>query len=237
MKKYSYIVCLLLFIFTNSVSGQKLRIENLPYYDVKPYHFGFTLGFNNMDFSIKHVDDSDLFDSLCVIESKSQSGFQIGIVSSKRINDYLDVRFVPTISFGDRILKYQIIEFDTVINDYEKKIESTYIDFPILLKYKSKRLTNTRAFILAGFQYSLDLASQKNQREKNDDDIVVKLNKHDISGILGFGFDFYLEYFKFGAEIKMSYGLMNLMKSENNVYTDSVEKLSSKIFWISITFE
>jgi outer membrane protein W len=119
-----------------------------------------------------------------------------------------------------------------------KKIPSTYINFPLEIKYKSVRYNNFRPYLLAGVQYSLDLASQAKKREqKNRAEKVVKFNQNDVYVEAGVGFDFYNEWFKFGLEIKMLYGLMDVLKRENNIYTESIDKVSSKIFQVSFTFE
>lgn len=211
------------------------RIENLPKYDIRPYHFGFSLCVNQMNFAIHPVPDFQSNDSLLVIESQPTWGFNIGIVSDLRITDYGDLRFLPTLSFGDRILKYTIKMNNNLLVTESKKVESTFIDFPLLLKYKSKRINNFRAYLIGGGMYSIDLASQA--KKKDRDKQLVKLKQNDILYQVGVGFDFYLEYFKFSTELKMSYGLRDLLKRDNSVYTNSIDKLNSKIFILSFTFE
>ena len=117
-----------------------------------------------------------------------------------------------------------------------KGITSTLVEFPLELKYKSRRLNNVAAYVLGGVKYSIDLASQK-KAQQNSSDITVKLNRHDISLELGVGFDFYTTYFKFGTELKMGYGLNNLIIRESNIYTNSIDQLRSKVFLLSFTFE
>lgn len=56
-------------------------------------------------------------------------------------------------------------------------------------------------------------------------------------GEIGFGTDFYLEYFKFGIEIKMSYGIRDILDRDNTPLTDPIDKLSTKMFLLSLTFE
>ena len=56
-------------------------------------------------------------------------------------------------------------------------------------------------------------------------------------GQIGFGTDFYLEYFKFGVELKMSYGLKDYHVKEDNAFANPIEKLKSKMFLLSLTFE
>ena len=91
---------------------------------------------------------------------------------------------------------------------------------------------------MGGAQYTLDLASQAKKREqKNSDQKIVKFKQNDVYVETGVGFDFYNEWFKFGVEFKMQYGLFDVLKRENNIYTDAIESLKSKIFQISLTFE
>ena len=214
--------------------------KNLPKYDRKKWHFGFTLGMNSMDFMINPVDQPNYNDTLLVIEPQASQGFNIGIVSNKRLNDYLDIRFVPTLSFGERSIKYVLKDGIGQEATYVKSVESTYIDFPITLKYKSKRLpgawNNSRVFVMGGVRYSLDLASQK-KKKGTSSEVVIKLNPHDFMGTLGVGFDFFLPYFKFGIELQMAYGVLNLMSKEPNIYNTNIDRMNSKMAWITLTFE
>lgn len=237
MKKiiiYSFVPLIIFLIGFPRISyGQKrVQIENLPKYDTENYHFGFALCINRMDFAIH--PKTVYKDSLFVIQSRPEWGFNIGIVSNLRLNNYADLRFVPTLSFGDRILNYTLNVGTSVIQT-SKKIESTFIDFPLFLKYKSKRLNNVRAYVIAGAQYSIDLASQAKKRDKKND--LVKLKQNDFLYQIGVGFDFYLVHFKFATELKMSYGVRDLLKRDNTIYTNSIDKLNSKIFQLSFLFE
>ena len=76
---------------------------------------------------------------------------------------------------------------------------------------------------------------EKKKEENNN--IYVALNRSDLYGELGAGFDFYTTFFKFGIELKMSYGLSDILKREGNIYTGAVDRLNSKLFLLSFTFE
>ncbi len=56
-------------------------------------------------------------------------------------------------------------------------------------------------------------------------------------GEIGFGMDFYLEYFKFSPQIKLSKGILNLISADETVYTKSIQQLNSKGWMLSFTFE
>jgi hypothetical protein len=227
-------VAIILFPATGTAQHQK--VVNLPKYDYKPYHFGFIIGVNQMFFSLKTVEDLLPIDSLYVIKAEPELGFNIGIVTNLRLGRHFDLRFIPTLSFGERNLIYTLSKNDTLFIDVPKKVESTYLDFPLNLKFKSNRVNNFRAYVLTGVKYSLDLASKAKDKD-TEDEINLKLYKNDYSFEVGVGFEFYATFFKFGTELKMSYGVRDLLKRENNIYTDGIDKLSSKIFQISLTFE
>lgn len=212
------------------------KLENLRKYDHKPYHFGFLLAANTMDFVIKSYKNFNNYDSLYVLESSPKFGFNIGIIADLTLGKYFNMRFLPTLSFGERTLHYKIKNSTHVFYQVDKNVESTYLDFPFILKFKSMRLNNFRAYVTTGVKYCFDLASLAKKNE-NPDEIVIKLRPHDISFELGVGFDFYTVYFKFGTQIQMSYGILNLLKRENNLYTNTIERLNSKIFQLSFTFE
>ena len=159
----------------------------------------------------------------------------MGIVSNLRIGKYTDLRFVPTLVFGERHLYYGFIDEEHKDDEHIKRIESTLIDFPIYIKYKSARYNNFRTYVIGGLKYSMDIASQ----DKIDDEgqEIVKLKKNDLMGEIGFGLDFYLESFKFSPQIKLSYGLLDLLSKDESVYTQSLNRLTTNGWLLSFTFE
>ena len=116
-----------------------------------------------------------------------------------------------------------------------KKIESTLLDFPIHVKYKSNRYNNVRTYLICCLKYSLDIASQDNVNDEGQK--IVKLKKNDLLTEIGFGLDFYLEYFKFSPQIKLSYGLLNLLSKDSTIYTKTINNLTTNGWMISFTFE
>ncbi len=235
MKKI-FLNILFLTILSNSVLAQlRPTIKNLPRYDNKKMHFGFTLGINSLDFNIIHNEEVMFKDSLFVLQSKNQKGFNIGIVSNFRIGKYTDFRFIPTLAFGERQLIYSFSDSLSVITTVKKPIESALIDFPFYVKYKSERYNNFRTYVLFGVKYSLDLASQKEIVEEQI--VVLKLNPNDVMGEIGFGVDFYFEFFKFSPQIKLSSGVLNLLNKDNSVYTTSIKNLYTNGWMLSFTFE
>jgi len=228
---------LLLLVLTGSYThAQHRQPENLPKYDLAPYHFGFILGGNQMFFAVKPAKDFLSQDTVYAVYSKPDIGFNIGIVTNLRLGTYFDLRFIPTLSFGERAMVFTHSYKDSVFYNTEKKVESTYLDFPLELKFKSRRLHNSRAYVLTGIRYSIDLASQA-KKKADDEEIRIKLKKNDYALEIGVGFDFYTNFFKFGTELKMAYGFRDLLYREDNIYAASLDKLNSKIFQLTFTFE
>lgn len=242
MKKRICALVLLLSICSTTLFGQSDRwsfgVPNLLKYDKKTFHFGFLIGYNQFNFTIASKPNLAEYDSLMVINTSPLSGFNLGIVTNLRLGKYFDLRFIPGLAFGDRIVNYSILYQSGNQLITKKNAESVYLDLPLMIKFKSSRmLNNIRTYVIAGAQYSLDLISAAKKQSSNPQEIILKLYPNDFQGFAGIGFDFYCTYFKFSTELKMSFGLVNLLKEEDNMYATSVTSLRSKLLQISFTFE
>ncbi len=226
-------------------------------YDNEKFHFGFVLGANLTMLTLRPIDDlsTRVWDTTYIpdilpmpdsarvlnIEFNPTPGFVISIVGDMRMGKHFNLRFIPSLAFGDRDLLYTVESYrdgDTTLIPITKRVPSTYINFPLEVKYKSVRAHNFRPYLMGGVQYTLDLASQAKKREKrNLGQKIVKFEQNDLYLEAGVGFDLYNEWFKFGMEIKMMYGLNDILTREHNIYTDGIEQLKSRILQVSFTFE
>jgi hypothetical protein len=224
---------LLFWLMISNSYGQQGK--NYPAFDHKKLHFGFALGVNTADFRYSLSLDSTSLDSITGISIRKQPGFNLGIISSWNIHETISLRFVPSLAFQERLFEY------TYIKKGEQKvktnrIESTTLDFPLMLKIRTKRLTNFAAYAIAGMQYSLDLATQKDV-DQTLGDPIVKIQQHDYAYQVGGGFDFWMPYFKFAIELKISNGIKNVIIQDNTFFMDPLSSLKTKVWWFSITFE
>lgn len=215
--------------------AQQPAVKNLPKYEFETLHFGFTVGVNKTNFV---VTPKILSDSILVVESTPQTGFNLGIVSDLAVHRYLTIRFIPNLSFAQRNLDFTVRTYKGTAM-FTKKIESTFLDFPIDIKMRSARMNNFSAYVLAGGKYTIDLASQKSVDNSTlaINQQVVKLNRNDIGYEMGAGAEFYLPYFKFAIECKLSLGFKNLLVKDNTIFANALDRLYSKVFLISFTFE
>ncbi|MBK9286193.1 MAG: PorT family protein [Flavobacteriales bacterium] len=220
-----------------SAHAQKIKTENLPNFDLRRFHFGFLLSYNTSDFYTRLNPNAPFTDSLLVVDHVKQPGFNLGIVSSLNMTPNLSLRFLPSLSFQDRQLKYSFRKSDgktTVF--FQKPIESTYLEFPLLMKLRSDRITNFAVYLLGGGKFSIDMASQKDVNQALDDE-TIKLRRTDYSAEIGGGVDMFLPYFKFGLELKMGIGIPNLLIDDNTRFSAPIESLRSKTYMFTFTFE
>lgn len=220
---------------TASMAQQYKKVQNLPNFDRRQVHFGFTLGLNNTNFI--YSSDLTASDSLISVEANGAGGFNIGIVSDLHLNRLMSLRFLPSISFGERTIDY-VFE-DEPRNIFEtKRIESTLLDFPLNLKLRTERDNNFAAYLVTGAKYSLDLASQHDvDNGVNPANQVVKLAQHSYSWEVGAGTDFFLEYFKFSIELKMSVGFHDILIQDNTVWSAPFGEMRPKMMLLSFHFE
>ena len=236
MKKAAQLFLILLFITASfeSVNAQRIIVKNQEKYDKQWIHFGFLLGTNKTNFKVSRAENLLQNDSVLFLSADGQTGFDLGIISNLRIAENFDLRFTPMLAFSQRNMNYNMTLKVAGSNLVTKKIESTFIQFPLLLKFKSNRVNNYRFYVLGGAKYMIDLVSQA---AVENDEQLVKLKKYDYGYEIGFGMDLYLPLFKFAPEIKMYQGIPNILANDNAVYTTSLGGLKTRIWSISFTFE
>ncbi len=253
MKKF-FLYILMLF-FVGQTFAQKQKVNFLTTFDDKTIHFGFTLGINMLDFSVVNynpigenpnfVSQNWLLDTKQIVDTSTVRsdvaslipGFTVGIVTDLRLSRDLSLRFLPGMSFGERRLTYNIPVND--VNDFAStqyySIKSTFLDFPLLIKYKARRINNDRPYIVFGTAYRQDIS----KTAKED---LVKLKSGGFYAEVGGGWDHYFPFFRFSVEAKFSFGLNDQLgnvpsQTQRQYYAQSIKSLRSNIFTLSFHFE
>jgi len=241
MKKIAVLFISIIFASSLFAQAPRSKVKNLRFHDLKPVHWGFTFGVNTMDFNIhKNASFMDTTNTLYGIENRLQPGFHLGPIFNVRLGHFWDLRFLVNLSFGQRNLTYYTLgsSSDTANSPYTStlmKLPSTFIEAPVLFKYKAARLGNSRAYMLFGGNVRYDLNARK---EPNlADGPKIQLEMIDAYAEVGFGIDWYLPYFKLSTELKYSHGFMDVMKKDATIYTSSIDKLNSKMLLLSFHFE
>jgi hypothetical protein len=236
MKKVAlyFLIFLLITASFETANAQRIIVKNQEKYDKQWIHFGFLLGTNKTNFKVSRAENLLQNDSVLFLSADGQTGFDLGIISNLRIAENFDLRFTPMLAFSQRNMNYNMTLKVAGTDVVTKKIESTFIQFPLLVKFKSNRVNNYRFYVLGGAKYMIDLVSQA---AVETDEQLVKLKKYDYGYEIGFGMDLYLPLFKFAPEIKMYQGIPNMLANDNAVYTTSLSGLKSRVWSISFTFE
>ncbi|NBU90016.1 MAG: PorT family protein [Flavobacteriia bacterium] len=235
-------------LFVNQLFSQKFYQERYKNFDKRLFHFGFMLGTNTSDFT--KYEKLDVYNhpyqfynatySLQAIKSNPTIGGQLGILTTLKLGTpLLKLRFMPTLSFEERVLNYtfeKITLSDTVQYFKDQRVNSTNLSFPFILMFRAKRLNNFTAYALIGGSYSLDLQSQENSAQ-NYFDPFLKIRKHDFQGQIGGGLEFFAPYFKFAVELKYSHGVRNVLIQDQTPFDRPIEKLYNKGWWLSLIFE
>jgi len=231
----------LLFIFSAQITSAQLftkeKIRNQENIDKMKYSWGYYLGFNDYDFNFDYNQDRE------DIQVQKTLGFNVGLVGNMRINDYLDLRIEPGLIITGRNLIYDESYFDGLDfnnSDLIREVRSTYIHFPLLLKFSAKRFNNIKPFVVGGFSAALNLSSN----EENPEDNTVgqfRTKRGMLFYELGIGIDLYLFYFKFTPSIRGVFALNDeLIRDNDNAnspWTSNVHTMKTRGLFINFTFQ
>ncbi len=228
------IVVAFLTCFLANLYGQQHRGNyNFLDFQAKPYYFGITLGYNSSNFRIFHSNRFILNDSISSAQSVTGPGFNLGIVSNLKVGQYFDFRFLPTLSFAERNIRYT--SPTETRPPYSRKVESVFVEVPFHIRYKSAPYNDMRLFIVAGIKYSFDVASDSRTRQASE---IVKVSPTDFAFEYGAGVQFFFPYFIFSPEFKVSHGISNILIFDSDLdQSNVIEKILSRTFTISLHFE
>jgi len=231
------VVFLSLFLIASFVSfsqckRNKEKVINLPHYDDRFFHYWFTVGLNGASYDI---EQSDYFftntDSIYKINPDRTIGFTIGFIINLHINDNFDLRILPNAGFYNRNISYQ---YDSPRGEVVQEIESNVLELPMLLKFKSRREGNFRAYVIGGIKLGAEVSSKV---KESDGELNLRVKDNDFIVEYGFGIDVYNPMFKFSPEIRFAHGLNNMLVKDPNVYSKMLDRVSTHTVTLYFHFE
>lgn len=206
-------------------------VLNLQSEDLKLLNWGYYLGFNQYDFQFEYENDTGQ-DVLV----DTSFGFNVGLIGELRINEFLDARFEPGLLYTQRILGFPGFTSEV---DAIREVRSTYIRFPLLLKVSTKRFGNWKPYITGGVYAATNLGSQEDSLDDNSSgEFRMKSSVYGYE--LGFGIDFYTEYFKFSPSIRGVFALTDELVPDNDPnspWTGNINAMRTRGIFINFTFE
>ncbi|MCQ2252148.1 MAG: PorT family protein [Bacteroidales bacterium] len=219
-----------------------VKTINLPNYDNRPIHFGFSLGVNQMGFDIQRADNFMTRAEIYGVDFKKHIGLHLGPLADLRLGRYFDARAQFILSFNQRDLNYYCLELDNAeeqdiakgtLHERNMTINSTMLEVPLMIKARGERKNNVAPYIVAGGAFRYDLKAGKT----GDDEDCIKLKKIDPCLVAGLGLDFYLPYFKLSTELKYNLGLLNVLDPADTPYSNSIKSIKSNGFTLTFHFE
>ena len=234
------VVCLTLLLML-LISGPTKAQMNNPYVDDKRIHFGFSLGFNLMSFSVTDSEEEINGEIYHARVSNLVPGFQVGFITDVRLSQHVNFRFTPGLEFASRTISYKTESGNPVKSpNYSNKIDilAIPITIPVYIKFSADREKNYRPYVIAGGGINYNVSRD---REK-----PVLLNGLDYFVSVGLGVDLYLRWFKLCPEIKYQIGFANLLAPvddrpevavQDMFYTQALKRLTSHMITFTFNFE
>lgn len=215
--------------------GQKLKFveKNNPNYDQRKITYGFLIGLHTSTFQLKYSDaftDSSYFQNLHSATPRWKPGFSLGFIVNYRLNDQLDFRITPKVAFYEHEVKYAYTDNTP---PETKLVETTMVELPILLKYKSERRGNVRMYMIGGVKPGLQASGQK-ELENSE---TLEVSTTNLSLEAGFGFDLYFPLFKFSPEIRFSRGITDLLENRRNPFGEPLKRVNTNTISIYLLFQ
>ena len=243
-------IVLLLILF--SVKGQsqlynslfsKDPIVNLENFQKQKLYFGFYLGLNSFDFKIDYKEDKKPENDIVV---KKTTGFNVGLVADIKLQEHISLRFEPGLYYTKRDLIYPENYFfnssnvlDTV-HGKTREVNSTYLHFPLLIKFLATRTGNVRPYLLGGASATLNLSSNSKSDDDNLSSTIFRVKSWTQNYEMGFGIDIFSEYFIFSPSIRGVFGINDeLIRDkigDSSPYTGNIQSLKNRAIFINFTF-
>ncbi|MBJ7879131.1 porin family protein [Gelidibacter salicanalis] len=242
------IVLLLMYTAASAQLFSKEKITNQENFDKDFLTWGYFLGFNSYDFKFKYDADQAIRPDILV---ETTVGFNVGLVGDMRINEYLNLRFEPGLYITRRNLEYSnknniftqhpyFISNEFRPGDLFREVKSTYLHFPLLLKVSTKRINNFKPFLVGGFSTALNLSSNEDNPEDNRS-TQFRTKSSMLFYELGFGIDFYLEWFKFTPSIRGVFAINDELVRDNGPdetpWTGTINKMQTRGVFVNFTFQ
>jgi Outer membrane protein beta-barrel domain len=228
------IILLGCFLSSTAVLAQsyKWARRNNPNYDERKLTYGFLIGIHTSAYQIEYSDSfvSPSLDSVHSVIPYWRPGFSLGFIVNYRLSEFLDLRLTPEVAFYEHKLRYNYIDGTSL----DHLVETTMVEFPLLLKYKSMRRGNVRMYMIGGIKPGIE-ASGKKEIENSTKGIEVKNVNMNLEA--GLGFDLYFPLFKFSPELRFSRGLMDVLDNTQNAFGQPMKRINTNTITVYLLFQ
>lgn len=228
-------IALCCFLFSGALQAQSFlwaRKNNPDYDEKRKISYGFLIGLHSTAYQIKYSDvfvTPDL-DSLHSVVPAWKPGFSLGFLVNYRAHEFVDVRLMPTVGFYEHELTYRFTSGDS----QRELVETTMVEFPVLVKYKSMRRGNIRMYMIGGARPGIE-ASGKKEIENVVNSLEIK--GFNLSLEAGIGFDLYFPLFKLSPEVRFSRGIFNILDNTENNFGKPLKQVTTNTVHFYFIFQ
>lgn len=231
-----YILLMATFALTLATMAQERVVQNKPFIDERPWHYGFHIGLH--DQSLKLINNGFVDPATgaqWMAENDRQNfGFSVGILGDWRITRQLALRVSPGLHFGSKHIGFRNQVDGT---KRSQDLKTTYVAVPIDLKIAAPRFNNYRPYLVGGFSAMYDMTNAKGE--------MLRTKALQTFMQIGMGCDFYLPFFKLNPELKFYFGLgdvllhqrAELTNPEQQIFTQSLSNANSGMVVLTFYFE
>ncbi len=231
-----YILLMAIFALTLATMAQERVVQNKPFIDERPWHYGFHIGLH--DQSLKLINNGFVDPATgaqWMAENDRQNfGFSVGILGDWRITRQLALRVSPGLHFGSKHLGFRNQADGT---RRSQDLKTTYVAVPVDLKIAAPRFNNYRPYLVGGFSAMYDMTNAKGE--------MLRTKALQTFVQIGMGCDFYLPFFKLNPELKFYFGLgdvllhqrAELTNPEQQIFTQSLSNANSGMVVLTFYFE
>lgn len=237
MKKLFLYIFLLSGLISRAQFGtdvfSKRPIINMENFDKQRVHWGYYLGFNSYDFKIDYKTPPTKD-----IKVQTTTGFNVGLIGNLRLNDFFDIRFEPGLSYTQRNLTWTD-ERLTTSYDRLREVKSTYIHFPLLLKFSAVRTGNIKPYLIGGVSRTLNFDAQEKVKDDNITGDRFRMKTWTNNWEIGAGIDIYFEYFKFSPSIRGVFSFDDELirdNDPNSPYTGNIASMKTRGVFVNFAF-
>ena len=231
-----YILLMATFALTLATMAQERVVQNKPFIDERPWHYGFHIGLH--DQSLKLINNGFVDPATgaqWMAENDRQNfGFSVGILGDWRITRQLALRVSPGLHFGSKHIGFRNQVDGT---KRSQDLKTTYVAVPIDFKIAAPRFNNYRPYLVGGFSAMYDMTNAKGE--------MLRTKALQTFMQIGMGCDFYLPFFKLNPELKFYFGLgdvllhqrAELTNPEQQIFTQSLSNANSGMVVLTFYFE
>lgn len=207
--------------------------KNNPNYDNRRLTYGFLIGVHSSAYKVRYSDKfvTPEFDTLYSVEPSWKGGFSLGFIVNYKLADFFDLRLTPIVAFYEHSLTYRYTDDQA---PRQENVETTMVEFPILLKYKSERRGNVRMYMIGGIKPALEASGKKKEENVTN---ALEVKGANLSADFGFGFDFYYPLFKFSPEIRFSKGLVDILDNRQAPLGQPLQRVTTNTITVYFLFQ